>query len=71
MLQTEVWKNVNSPVNQKPPFHAASGWGAIFESAAFKLKPQPSKVCFESYSTQTQTLNFLKAYNVRNTKMDL
>lgn len=37
MLQTEVWKNVNSPVNQKPSFCAASGWGAIFESAAFKL----------------------------------
>lgn len=40
-------------------------------SAAFKLKPQPSKVCFESYSAQTQTSNFVEAYVARNTKTDL
>lgn len=51
--------------------YAANGWGATFESAAFKLKPQPSKVCFESCSTQTQTSNFVEAYVARNTKTDL
>lgn len=51
--------------------YAANGWGATFESAAFRLKLQSSKVCFESYSTQTQTSNFVKVHIVRNTKMDL
>lgn len=47
--------------------YAADGWGATFKSAAFKLKPQSYEVCFESYSTQTQTPSFVKAYIVRNT----
>lgn len=48
--------------------YAANGWGATFESAALKSKPQPSKACFEPYSTQTQTSNFVKASVVRNRK---
>lgn len=50
--------------------NAANGWGATLESAAFKIKPQPFKACFESYSTETQTSNFVEAFVVRNTKMD-
>lgn len=43
--------------------------GATFESAAFKLKKQPSEVSCEIYGIQAQNSNFVQV--VRNAKMDV